>query len=196
MARFKQMSYIGLILCGTALFAAAQSEGPTKSQTPAGQSPAATQDTAPATTTPPAQPTADESRSAGASAHLFVYRQHRYVGAALAPSIFVDDKQVVRIGNGRRASIRLTPGAHTIRSDDKSSAISIDVKAGQDYFVRIDEQTGFWKGHGRLTMLQPEQGKPEYKMQKPVEEDRKVAKDMIEPDAEVPVSKEEAKKEK
>jgi hypothetical protein len=88
------------------------------------------------------------------------------------------------VGNGRRASIKLTPGTHTIRSDDKSPAVSIDAKPGQDYFIRVDEETGFWKGHGKLTMLLPEQGRAEFQLQKPVEEDRKFAKDLIEEDTE------------
>jgi|SRR5882724_6144868 len=113
-------------------------------------------------------------------AHLRVYRHHRYEGSALSPSIYIDDRQVARIGNGRRCSIRLSPGTHTVRSDDKSSAISIDAKAGQEYFIRIDEQTGFWKGHGKLVMVLPEQGKAEYKLEKPVEEDRKILKEIIE----------------
>ncbi len=139
-------------------------------------------------------PSATASQAAsGDFAHVHVYRQRRYAGSALAPSIFVDDKPVARIGNGRRVSIRLTPGSHTVRSDDKSSVISVDAKAGQDYYVRVDEATGFWKGHGKLTMLMPEQGSPEYKLQKPVEEDRKLAKDMIEDDAETP-AKEDAQK--
>ena len=123
------------------------------------------------------------------SAHLRVYRQHRFSGSALAPSIYVDDVQVARMGNGRRCSIRLSLGAHTIRSDDKSSAISIEAKGGQEYFVRVDEETGFWKGHGKLTMLPIEQGGPEYKLQKPVEEDRKITRDMIEADTSEPESK-------
>jgi hypothetical protein len=138
-------------------------------------------------------PAAASQPASGDLAHVHVYRQRRYAGSALAPSIYVDDKQVARIGNGRRVSIRLTPGSHTIRSDDKSSAISVDAKAGQDYYVRVDEQTGFWKGHGKLTMLMPEQGSAEYKLQKPVEEDRRLAKDMIEDDAETP-AKEDAQK--
>lgn len=112
--------------------------------------------------------------------HLRVYRQRRYVGAALAPSIFVDDNEVARVGNGRRVGIKLSPGSHTIRSDDKSSAITLDVKPGQEYFVRVDEATGFWKGHGKLTMLLPEQGSPEYKLQKPIETERRVAANMLE----------------
>jgi hypothetical protein len=135
---------------------------------------------------PPAQPPAAGQASPGsdALAHLRVYRARRYMGSALAPSIYVDDKQIVRIGNGRRASIKLTPGTHTVRSDDKSSAVSVEAKAGQDYFVRVDEETGFWKGHGKLTMLLPEQGRAEFQLQKPVEDERKVVKDMIEEDSE------------
>jgi len=135
-------------------------------------------------------PTADAASStekpvaASGSAHLRVYRAHRYVGAALAPSIVVDGKQVVRIGNGRRATIRLSPGTHSIGSDDKSSSISVDAKSGQEYFVRVDEEPGMWKGHGKLTMLAAEQGSAEYKLQKPVEEDRKIDKEMIEEDIE------------
>jgi hypothetical protein len=105
------------------------------------------------------------------------------MGSALAPSIYVDEKQVARLGNGRRVTVRLTPGNHDIRSDDKSSAISLDARVGQEYFVRVDEEPGFLKGHGKLTMLMPEQGTAEYKLQKPVEEERKFAKDLIEDDS-------------
>jgi hypothetical protein len=125
---------------------------------------------------------AANATSASGFAHLHVYRHRRYVGSALAPSIYIDDKQVVRIGDGRRCTIKLSLGTHAIRSDDKSSLISLDIKAGQDYYIRIDEDAGFWKGHGRLTLLAAEQGAAEYKLQKPVEEDRKIAKDMIEED--------------
>jgi hypothetical protein len=114
--------------------------------------------------------------------YLYVYRQRRYTGSALAPSIYVDDEQIARIGNGRRCVIRLDPGIRNVRSDDKSSAISLEVKPGEKYFVRIDEAIGFWKGHGKLTMLMPEQGSAEFKLQKPLEEDRKIAKAMLEED--------------
>lgn len=154
-------------------------------QAPAAQTEAA-QDKTP--TTAPTNNATDT-----APARLHVYRQRRFAGSALSPSIIVDDKQVVRIGNGRRATIKLSPGTHTVRSDDKSSAISVDAKSGQEYFVRIDEETGFWKGHGKLTMLLPEQGNAEYRLQKPVEEDRKMAKEMIEADAETTADKDDAK---
>jgi Protein of unknown function (DUF2846) len=132
---------------------------------------------APQASTSPAAPA---NTSAPEIARLRVYRARRYVGSALAPSIVVDGKQVARVGNGRRVTIKLAPGPHSIASDDKSSAISLEAKAGQDYYVRVDESTGFWKGHGKLTMLMPEQGSAEFKLQKPIEPDRKFAKEMIE----------------
>jgi Protein of unknown function (DUF2846) len=129
---------------------------------------------------PPASPAA--SAANGDFAHLHVYRQHRYQGSALAPSIAIDGTQVARVGSGRRVTIKLKPGSRSISSDDKSSAITLDVKGGQDYYIRIDEEIGFWKGHGRLTLIQPEQGSPEYKLQKPIEPDRVFQKEMIEDD--------------
>lgn len=125
---------------------------------------------------------------------LHVYRHRRYVGSALAPSIFVDDKQVARVGNGRRFTAKLTPGIHGIRSDDKSSAVSLDVKPGQEYYVRVDEEPGAWKGHGKLTLLQAEQGKPEYALAQPVEPDRQIAKGMLVEDSETSPSASEASK--
>ena len=142
--------------------------------------PAPAPDSAPAAS--PAAPVANPD----GSGFLHVYRHRRYEGSALAPSVFIDDKQVARVGNGRRFTAKLTPGSHTVRSDDKSSAISLTVKPGEDYYVRIDEKTGLWKGHGQLTLILPEQGKPEYAVAKPVEADRQIAKDMLEADSETP----------
>ena len=165
-----------LVLWSALLFSAASF--PQEQTPPAPPKPAVQQaQTTPAT---PATPAATES------ALLHVYRQHRYAGSALAPSIYLDDKQIARVGSGRRVSIRLAPGSHTVRSDDKSSAISLDAKPGQDYYVRVDEEAGFWKGHGKLTLLLPEQGAAEYKLQKPVEPDRRFNKDLIVEDSEAP----------
>lgn len=130
------------------------------------------------TSDPAPSPRADVPSDA--VAHLHVYRQRRYAGSALAPSIAIDGTQIARVGSGRRVTIRLKPGPHSIGSDDKSSAITLDVKSGQDYYIRVDEQPGFWKFRGRLTLLLPEQGSAEYKLQKPIEPERALKKDMIE----------------
>jgi len=169
MTRFMKAALIASVLMLGSMLLAQQKEEPVTPQAPA----------APAAAAP-----APAAKTTGEFAYLRVYRQRRYVGSALAPSIYLDDKQIARVGNGRRFSMRLLPGSHTVRSDDKSSAITVDAKAGQEYYVRVEEATGFWKGHGKLTLVMPEQGSPEYKLQKPVEEDRKVAKELIEEDTE------------
>lgn len=170
----KSICVLGFLVLTFPGLAGSQTSSGTAQNVPAQQS------TMPTATASSAQ---SESNAADGG-YLRVYRQRRYAGSALAPSIYLDDTQIARVGNGRRVAIRLTPGPHTIRSDDKSSAISLDVKAGQDYFVRVEEATGFWKGHGKLTLVLPEQGSAEYKLEKPLEEDRKVAKNLILSDSE------------
>ncbi|HXR09167.1 MAG TPA: DUF2846 domain-containing protein [Candidatus Acidoferrales bacterium] len=158
------------LICGC--LSAQEKTAPPGAQTPAAQP----------SQTPPAldqSPALAPAPIAPADASLYVYRQRRYEGYALAPSIYVDGVQVTRMANGRHVHIKLTPGTHEIRSDDKSSVISIDAKIGQDYYIRVDEATGFWKGHGRLTLVLPEQGSAEYKVEKPIDDDQKFAKDLI-----------------
>lgn len=114
-------------------------------------------------------------------AHLHVYRPHRGMNSTFEPSVFVDNTQIIRITNGTHCTIKLTPGTHRIASDDKSSAISLTAKPGQDYYIRVDEITGFPKSRGKLTMMTPEQGAAEYKLQQPLDDKHRVVKDMIEP---------------
>ena len=116
--------------------------------------------------------------------HVRVYRPRRYMGSMLSPSIWVDKIQVARVGSGRRCSIRLRPGTYEIRSDDKASLITLNVQRGKEYYIRVDEEPGAWKGHGKLTLLPPEQGAGEYRLGRPVENDRRLAKEMLEADSE------------
>jgi hypothetical protein len=112
---------------------------------------------------------------------LHVYRQKGVMTSTFKPSIFIDDKQIARMANNSRMTIKLSTGGHTVRSDDKSSVITVDAKAGQDYYVRADESAGF-KVHGKLLMMTPEQGAPEFKLEKPLEDKDKIARDMIQDD--------------
>jgi len=130
---------------------------------------------------------ADAPKSAASSsdsAHVRVYRPRLLPGSGFNPSIFVDDKEVFRLPNSKRCSVRISPGPHTISSDDKSSRIQVDAKGGQEFYISVQELPGgFLKGRGKLTLVANEQGKPEYQLAKPLDDDKKVAKDMIEEDA-------------
>ena len=110
-----------------------------------------------------AQKTTDAKPS---QASVYVYRYKQFAGSALAPSVFCDETELARMENGRYFTVKLDPGKHTFRSNDKQSGTELDVKAGQEYFLRVEIATGFAKGHGRLILMSPEQGGYELKSSK------------------------------
>ncbi|HEY6371466.1 MAG TPA: DUF2846 domain-containing protein [Candidatus Sulfotelmatobacter sp.] len=99
-----------------------------------------------------------QSVSAHTKAAVYVYRYQQLVGSALAPSVYCDETQLARMENGRCFTVRVDPGQHSFRSNDPQSGVALDLKAGQEYFIRVDIATGLLKGHGRLTLTSPEQG--------------------------------------
>jgi hypothetical protein len=131
---------------------------------------------APATPAPPATPAATAAPAVaaptGEKVIVYVYRSKRYAGSALEPSVYVDDKEVARMDNGRCFAVKLTPGPHSIRSNDKASGIEMPFEAGQKYFVRVDLITGFWKGHGGITLVANGQAEYEIKKTKPLGADK------------------------
>ncbi len=72
--------------------------------------------------------------------------------------MWCDQTELARMENGRYFTVTLDPGKHTFSSNDKQSGIELDAKAGQEYFVRVEIASGMMKGHGRLTLVAPEQG--------------------------------------
>ena len=99
-------------------------------------------------------------------ATVYVYRYKQFVGSALAPSVYCDETELARMENGRYFMVKLDPGKHNFRSNDKQSGMELDVKAGQEYFLRVEIAAGVMKGHGRLILMAPEQGSYELKSSK------------------------------
>ena len=126
------------------------------------------QDT-PATKTTDAQQVASSNDSKAA---VYFYRYKQFVGSALSPSVYCDEGELARIDNGRFFSVKLTPGKHVLRSNDKQSGIEAELKGGQEYYVRVELVPGAMKGHGRLILVQPEQGEYEIKKLKPLDPDK------------------------
>lgn len=113
---------------------------------------------------------ADQSKDPQAS--VYVYRYKQFVGSALEPSVYCDDAELARMDNGRFFVAKLTPGKHVFRSNDKQAGVEVDLKGGQDYYIRVELATGFMKGHGRLLLVAPEQGSYEIKKLKPLDADK------------------------
>ena len=105
-------------------------------------------------------------------AMVYVYRYKQFVGSALSPSVYCDENELARMDNGKFFVAKLAPGRHVFRSNDKQAGIDTDLKAGQDYYIRVELATGFMKGHGRLVLVAPEQGSYEIKTLKPLGADR------------------------
>ena len=113
---------------------------------------------------------ADQSKDPQAS--VYVYRYKQFVGSALSPSVYCNDNELARMDNGRFFVAKLTPGKHVFRSNDKQAGVEVDLKGGQDYYIRVELATGFMKGHGRLLLVAPEQGSYEIKKLKPLDADK------------------------
>jgi Protein of unknown function (DUF2846) len=114
-------------------------------------------------------------------ATVFVYRYKQFVGAALAPSVYCDDVQLARMENGRYFTTTVEPGRHIFRSNDEQSGIVLLAAPGQQYFIRVDIAAGFMKGHGRLQLMDGQQGTYELTSDKlkPLEAGKVIAKDKV-----------------
>jgi hypothetical protein len=114
-------------------------------------------------------PTVNASQS---KATLYVYRYKQFVGKALSPSVYCDEAELARMENGRYFTVKLDPGKHSFRSNDKQSGVDLDMKTGQSYFMRVEIATGFMKGHGRLILMAGEQAGYELKQLKPLDDNK------------------------
>ena len=113
-----------------------------------------------------------QSKTDGQKATIYFYRIKQFGGSGLEPSVYCDDKELARMDNGRYFGVTLEPGKHTCRMGDNQTGFEIDMKAGEEYYSRVTIETGFWKGHGRLTLMQKEQGAFEMKKVKPLGADK------------------------
>lgn len=142
----------------------------TSSQSPTSQAEPAT--TTAATTQPSTQTEI---------AKVYFYRYKQYAGSALSPSVYCDEAELARMENGRYFTVKLAPGKHTFRSNDKQSGVEVDLKPGQEYFLRVELVAGFMKGHGRVVAVMPEQARFELKAKnlKPLDADKVTDKERV-----------------
>ena len=114
----------------------------------------------------PAKAPAQTGDATPSKATVHIYRYKQFVGSALSPSVYCDGAQLARMENGRYFTVQLDPGKHTFTSNDKQSGVDLDLKAGEEYFIRVELAAGFAKGHGRLILMSREQGSYELKSDK------------------------------
>jgi len=115
---------------------------------------------------------ATEAPKTNAKVTIYFYRIKQFAGSALEPSIYCDNKELARMDNGRYFAVTLEPGKHSCSMGDKQTGFEIDAKQGDEYYAKVTIDVGFWKGRGRLTLLQKEQGAFELKKVKPLGADK------------------------
>jgi hypothetical protein len=98
---------------------------------------------------------------------VYVYRPAGISAKEFRPSIFVDEQDTARLQSGRNVILALNPGTHILRSTDKKDQISIELKPGEKYFVRVEVSGIALKNRGKLVIVVPEQGMGEFGQTKP-----------------------------
>jgi hypothetical protein len=103
-------------------------------------------------------------------ATVYIYRTRAFLGMALRPTVMLDGKDLVNVGNGRVFVAGFQPSKHLFKMDDGNSGAELDLQAGQAYYLKIEIVPGFWKGGGKLSHVTPEQGGVEIQGLRPVEQ--------------------------
>jgi hypothetical protein len=100
---------------------------------------------------------------------VVVYRQGKYVGSALKPSVYVDGNEVGRLKNGRYLSLQLAPGKHNFESNQKEAALEVDVKSKDTVYLEMVILNGKFRMVGRLVPVAQEDAKNALGKLKPME---------------------------
>jgi Protein of unknown function (DUF2846) len=111
-----------------------------------------------------AQNSASAKEASLANATICFYRPQRLEEWAYKPFIYIGDIEITRLKNGEGVQVIVSPGSHRLYSNDKSTGVDLDAKAGQTYYVRMDMKRGLpW--HGAVTLIDPQEGKFEFTKQ-------------------------------
>jgi hypothetical protein len=74
-------------------------------------------------TPPPSPAPVPVTSQDDSKATVYVYRPGKFMGKALEPSVFLDDKKLLDMDNARYFALKLDPGRHILRSNEKDSEI-------------------------------------------------------------------------
>jgi hypothetical protein len=116
-----------------------------------------------------AQEKAAQSDEKAQDSTIVFYREKHFTGSALKPSIYVDDKEIDRLSNGRWLSVSVPPGKQSLSSSAKNQAHTlIETSAGETVYVQMIIATGTWRGGGRLIQVDATEAKDKIAKLKPL----------------------------
>jgi hypothetical protein len=96
-------------------------------------------------------------------ATLYLYRPKNAVGGLVGYNIKLDDSTICKLKNGRKFSLRLhKEGNMKIWPSTEDKKININVKFGEEYFVKFAMVSGLVGAHPELNLINSEQGREEF----------------------------------
>lgn len=96
------------------------------------------------------------------TATLHIYRTRIFQYKYFKAPIMVDGEKAAAMVNGRALTLPMSPGRHTVSVEHPAYSIPLDMKTGQDYYVRVIScgSTG-WHNCWHLEPVPADQGKLE-----------------------------------
>jgi hypothetical protein len=132
-------------------------------------SPRGTPPISPSTTPSPTAPAALDQGVAKAT--VYIYRPGKFFGKALEPSVFLDEQKLLDMDNARYLVLKLDPGRHILRSNEKNSEIDQLWDGGHAYYIKITIAAGMMKGHGQMGMVTEKLALKEMQGLRPLDKD-------------------------
>ena len=97
-------------------------------------------------------------------ATLYIYRLKNFVGSMVGYNIHVNDSVVCRIKNNTKFMVKLyKEGPTEIWAEtEQKRKVKVDVKFGQEYFLKCGLSMGVFVGRPEIMLVYPEQGRLDY----------------------------------
>jgi hypothetical protein len=85
----------------------------------------------------------------------------------VAPPVYCDEQLLAKLDGGRYFIVKLDPGTHSFRSKSKKDGgVEIELKAGQEYYLRMETRTGVQVNAPRISVVPNEEGRYDVKQMK------------------------------
>lgn len=99
---------------------------------------------------------------------VYVYKTpHQRTLGRVAPPVYCDEQLLAKLDGGRYFIVQLDPGTHSFRSKNKKDGgVEIELKAGQEYYLRMETRTGVQVNAPRISVVPNEEGRYDVKQMK------------------------------
>lgn len=99
---------------------------------------------------------------------VYVYKTpHQRTLGRVAPPVYCDEQLLAKLDGGRYFIVKLEPGTHSFRSKNKKDGgVEIELKLGQEYFLRMETRTGVQVNAPRISVVPNEEGRYDVKQMK------------------------------